>query len=166
MTPLPTGRLFGTDTGADLVLTRSFRAPAEDVWASLTESERTARWFGPWKGEAGPGKTVQVQMVFEEGQAWMDLCIEECVPPRLLKVNTVDEAGVWRLTVEVSEVDGVSELKLVHHRDTLEGAGEIGPGWEYYLDMLVAAREDKPLPSFDDYYPAQKEYFEKLSIED
>lgn len=29
-------------------------------------------------------------------------------------------------------------------------AGEVGPGWEYYLDMLVAAREGKPLPSFGD----------------
>ena len=52
MSPIPTGRLFRTDTGSDLVLSRTFRASAEDVWASLTEPERTARWFGPWKGDA------------------------------------------------------------------------------------------------------------------
>ena len=40
-------------------------------------------------------------------------------------------------------------------------AGEVGPGWEYYLDMLVAAREGKPLPSFGDYYPAQKAHYLK-----
>jgi len=27
-------------------MSRTFRAPIEDVWASLTESERTVRWFG------------------------------------------------------------------------------------------------------------------------
>jgi hypothetical protein len=27
--------------------------------------------------------------------------------------------------------------------------------------MLVAAREGKTLPSFEDYYPAQKEYYLK-----
>jgi len=40
--------------------------------------------------------------------------------------------------------------------------GDYGPGWEYYLDMLVAARDDLPTPSFDDYYPAMKGYYEAL----
>ena len=40
--------------------------------------------------------------------------------------------------------------------------GEVGPGWEYYLDMLVAAREGASLPKFDTYYPAQKDYFTAL----
>ena len=34
----PTGRLFPTADGNDLVLSRTFRAPIEDVWASVTES--------------------------------------------------------------------------------------------------------------------------------
>ena len=38
--------------------------------------------------------------------------------------------------------------------------GSVGPGWEYYLDMLVASREGDPQPSFDDYYPAQHEYYQ------
>ena len=50
----------------------------------------------------------------------------------------------------------------MHHLDTTDGVGEMGPGWEYYLDMLVAARDGSPTPSFDDYYPAMKPYFEAL----
>ncbi len=46
MSPTPTGRLSGND----LVLTRTFRAPIADVWASLTDPWRTARWSGPWQG--------------------------------------------------------------------------------------------------------------------
>jgi len=41
-----------------------------------------------------------------------------------------------------------------------EGVGEVGPGWEYYLDALVASRDGQPAPDFDDYYPAMKEHFE------
>ena len=41
--------------------------------------------------------------------------------------------------------------------------GAVGPGWEYYLDMLVASRAGEPLPDFDDYYPAQAAYYEGLA---
>ena len=33
----PTGSWTPTPTGGDLVVTRTFRAPIEDVWASITE---------------------------------------------------------------------------------------------------------------------------------
>jgi uncharacterized protein YndB with AHSA1/START domain len=65
--PTPTGRIVRTAEGRDLVLTRSFRAPIEDVWASITESERTARWFASWSGEPGPGRTIRYRLSFEEG---------------------------------------------------------------------------------------------------
>ncbi|GAB2957404.1 SRPBCC family protein [Saccharothrix stipae] len=164
MTPTPTGRLFRTEAGSDLVLTRTFRALADDVWASLTEPERTARWFGPWEGEGAPGRTVKVQLVFEEQEPWAEVRIDACDPPRRLALSMVDEAGTWRLELLLSEVDGVTELRLVHHLSTEEGMGEVGPGWEYYLDMLVASRAGAPLPAFDDYYPSQKPYFEALAV--
>ncbi|GAA2621623.1 hypothetical protein GCM10010399_60910 [Dactylosporangium fulvum] len=165
MTRPPMARLFPTATGADLVHTRTFRAPIEDVWASVTESDRTARWFGPWEGDAGPGRTVKVQMAFEEQQPWMDLHIDACEAPRRLAVSAVDDAGKWRLELLLSEADGRTELRLVHHLDTTDGIGEIGPGWEYYLDMLVAARDGASLPEFGDYYPAMQPYFTELAID-
>jgi hypothetical protein len=45
--PRPTGKLLRTGAGSDLILNRTFRAGIEDVWASETEPEHTARWFGP-----------------------------------------------------------------------------------------------------------------------
>ncbi|GAA3449219.1 SRPBCC family protein [Dactylosporangium matsuzakiense] len=154
MSPTPTGRLFGND----LVLTRTFRAPIDDVWASVTEPDRTARWYGPWKGEAGPGRTIQVQMVQEEGQPWSDMTIDACEPPRRLALA----AGEWHLELELTERGGVTELRFTQHLTGAEGAGveDIGPGWEFYLDALVAAREDGPKPDFDDYYPSMKGYYE------
>ena len=158
MSPTPTGRLFGND----LVLTRTFHAPVADVWASLTDPERTARWFGPWQGDAAPGRTIQVQMVHEESQPWMDVTIDACEPPRRLAVSAVDEHGGWHLDMVLVESEGVTELRFTQHLTGTEGVGEVGPGWEYYLDALVASHEGRPSPHFDDYYPALKKHFDEL----
>ncbi|MFI6291581.1 SRPBCC family protein [Nonomuraea sp. NPDC050790] len=163
MTIRPTARLLRADGGDDLVLTRTFRAPIEDVWASVTESERTARWFGPWEGDAGPGRTIKVQLVFEDQSPWMDMRIDACEAPRRLSVSATDEHGEWRIDLLLSEDGGTTLLEFVQHMDTLDGLADIGPGWEYYLDMLVAAREGSAKPDFDDYYPAMKPYFDDLS---
>ena len=163
MTSEPTGRLLRTTGGHDLVLTRTYRASAEDVWASITEPERTARWFGAWEGEAAPGRTIKVQMAYEEGAPWMDMRIDACEPPHRLALYAGDEAGTWRIELLVAAVDDGAELRLVHHLTAAEGIGEFGPGWEYYLDGLTAAREGGSMPSFDDYYPAQKPYYETLA---
>lgn len=156
MSPTPTGRLFGDD----LVLIRTFRAPIGDVWASVTDPRRSARWFGPWEGEAGEGRTIKVQMAYEEGLPWMDLTIEACEPPRRLAVSAGEGSQVWRLDLVLTESAGVTELRFTQHLASTEGVGEVGPGWEFYLDCLVASRVGEPLPDFGDYYPAQKEFFE------
>ncbi|QBS40060.1 SRPBCC family protein [Nocardia sp. CS682] len=162
MTTRPTGRLDRTDGKRDLILTRTYRAPIEDVWASVTESDRTARWFGPWKGEAGPGRKIQVQMALEEGQPWCDATIEVCEPPRRLGIITKDDYGTWHLEAELTETDGVTELVFTHHLDPEAKISEVGPGWEYYLDALGAARTDADRPDFEDYYPSMKQYYEAL----
>lgn len=161
MSPEPTGRVESTPTGRDLVLTRRFRAPIREVWAALTESDRTATWFGPWRGEGGEGKTIEVKMAFEEGDAWLQVTITACEPPTRLEVTSVDDWGSWDLEALLSEMgDGVTELRFLHHLDEATDVSGVGPGWEYYLDNLVAAFEGRPLPSFADYYPAQKAYYE------
>jgi len=163
MTPTPTGQLFTTEAGSDLVLSRTFRAPIGDVWASLTESDRTTRWFGPWKGEPGPGQMIEIQMVFEEGAPWLEARIEACEPPNRLAVSTINEHGTWQLELLLSEVDGTTQVRLVHHLESTEAVGEVGAGWEFYLDLLVAARTGTPTPDFADYYPSMKPYFQGLA---
>ncbi|GLW35365.1 SRPBCC family protein [Actinoplanes regularis] len=156
MSPTPTGRLFGND----LVLTRTFRASAGDVWASVTDPERTARWFGPWQGDAAPGRTIKVQMAYEEGGPWMDMTIDACEPPRRLAISAGEEPDRWHLDLMLTERAGVTELRFTQHLTGTEGVGEVGPGWEYYLDALVASRDGQPMPDFNDYYPSMKDHFE------
>lgn len=157
MTGTPTGRL----DGLDLSLTRTFRAPVRDVWASITEPDRTARWYGTWTGDAAPGRTIKVQMAYEDGQPWYDMRIDACEPPHRLALSASD--GTFRVELQLSERDAVTELRFVHHLENTDAVGEYGPGWEYYLDQLVAARDGTAQPSFDDYYPSMAAYYRGLT---
>ncbi|GIE99409.1 SRPBCC family protein [Paractinoplanes rishiriensis] len=164
MTRTPMGRLVGTADGTELVVSRTFRAGIDDVWASVTEPERTARWYGTWTGEAGPGRTIKVQMAYEDEAPWMEMRIDACEPPRRLALSAREGDNVWRIELRLHHEQGSTGLSLVHHLEPtdMEQVGSYGPGWEWYLDNLVAAREDTPQPSFDDYYPAMKEYYDSL----
>jgi uncharacterized protein YndB with AHSA1/START domain len=115
MKPTPTGRVVSTAQGRDLVLERTFRAPIEDVWASITEPERTARWLGAWKGEGAPGGTVELTMSAEDGAPVAAVHIEACEPPRHLQVAMDDAAGTWRLEAELTQAEGITTLRLTHH---------------------------------------------------
>jgi uncharacterized protein YndB with AHSA1/START domain len=163
--PSPTARISATADGYDLIFARTFRASAEDVWASVTEPERSARWFGPWRGEGAPGSTIEVQMAFEEGAPWCEMRIEGCDPPRHLALSMSDDHGLWNLELFVEQSGATTELRLIQHLKDLRAIGDVAPGWEYYLDNLVAAREQSPLPSFDAYYPSMKQHFETLAAE-
>ena len=163
MTTPPTGRLVPAAEGDQLVVSRTFRAPIEDVWASVTEPDRTARWFGRWTGDAAPGRMIKIQMSQEEQAPWLDKRIDACDPPRRLALS--DGAGKKRIELLLSHTDGLTELQLVHHLDPGDEPGALGPGWEYYLDMLVAARDGVSTPGFDDYYPAMRPYYEALATQ-
>lgn len=151
MTKNPTGHLRGND----LILTRSFKAPIEDVWESVTKSERTERWFGKWEGDGKPGATIRIKMVFEQGDAWTSATINTCEAPHHLELTT----KMAHLELKLREANGVTVLEFVHHLSDRGGAGDFGPGWEYYLDNLVAYREGMTLPMFEEYYPSQKAYY-------
>ena len=161
----PTGQMTRNDDGTfELILTRVFpNATADDVWASITESERTARWYGPWRGTPGAGNSVEVQMRYEEGEPWIPMHIDACEPPTRLAISAGDGYGSWLMELRVRELASATALDLIHHKLDPGMAESVGPGWEYYMDMLVAARNDAPLPSFDDYYPSQATYFAALA---
>jgi uncharacterized protein YndB with AHSA1/START domain len=154
----PTGRMVPTADGVDIVLTRLIRGTVQDIWESITESDRTARWFGRWEGIPEPGAQLRLQMTFEEGEPWSDIRLEACEPQRRLAVSMVD-APHWYMEITLRGQGEYTELTFVQHLDTREGAGEIGPGWEYYLDNLIASRLGVPLPTFSDYYPSMQAHY-------
>jgi hypothetical protein len=85
-----------------------------------------ASWFGKWEGDARPDNTIRILMVFEKADT-----------------RTYGES---HLELRLREDNGTTHVEFVHHLTDRKGIGELGPGREYYMDMLVRAR--------DDYYPA------------
>jgi len=150
----PTGRLEGND----LVLTRRFEAPIEDVWRSITKSESTARWYGSWTGAPGAGNTIKIKMVFEGEGPESEAHIDACEPPRRLALTSKGVYGV-RLEITLTQTDSMTELRFVHHLTDRKLARDFGPGWEYYLDNLVAARAGEKLPTFDEYFLSMQAHY-------
>lgn len=156
MTPRPTGRVRPTTAGADLVLTRTFRASIEDVWHSVTDPDSTARWIGRWERVPDREHDIRLQMSFEADAPWSPGVIERCEPPRHLAITA---GGDMQLELTLAAHGDTTELTFVHRLADPAMAGDYGPGWEYYLDMLVAARDGTARPEFTDYDPSQRAYF-------
>jgi len=161
MTIPATGRVVTTAKGQEIVIERTFRAPATDVWESIVDPVRMNRWIGTWTGDAGTGKRVQFTMTAEGQAEPEDVLIHRCDAPRHLDVESFQGEGSWRMTVDLAETDGVTTLTFRQAIDPAdEGAPSYGPGWEYYLDRLVAVMDGSEFPAWDDYYPSQAAYWQ------
>lgn len=157
----PTGRLEQADGDHRLVLERTFRAPIADVWAAVTEPARMARWIGTWSGDPASGR-VGFVMTAEGATEPSDVEIRECDPPRVLRVTTSFGEERWHLELELAEADGVTTLRFLQPGVDPDQAGSVGPGWEYYLDRLVAAETGGDVAAIDferDYYPAMAQHY-------
>lgn len=149
-TPLTTHPL-GRFVGRDLVMTRTFNAPIDDVWASITEPERVARWYGHWEGTATVGATIQVSLPAEDYETPQPYTIAACEPPRHLRLHMGEPGPVWDVEINLREHRGVTTLEFIHHLPPGTTLDQVAPGWDFYLDRLTASRNDEPLPVFDGY---------------
>lgn len=163
-----TPRATGTADAHDpdwVVLERTFAAPIDVVWAALTEPDRLVRWLGTWSGDPSQGR-IEFRMTAEgEDVPPETFHLDVCDPPRRLHLTTESaDAGTWKLRLELSEQGGVTTLAFAQHLTDPEVAASVGPGWEYYLDRLVAAETggDVAAIDFDDYYPSLSDHYRGL----
>jgi len=160
-----TGRHEIRDDHNVLVLTRTFQAPITDVWAAVTEPERMARWIGTWTGDPTSG-SVRFAMN-AEGDDVSDEAYEirACEPPHRLVVHAADDSGVWDLGLELDERNGITTLEFTQVLHDPAILDSVGPGWEYYLDRLIAAETGRDPSTIDfdrDYYPALSGHYAGL----
>lgn len=163
LTPTMTGRR--DEREADwIVLPRTFRMPRDEVWKAVTEPERLERWIGTWSGDPAEGR-VSFRMTAEgEDIPANDYVITGCRPTEHLGLEA-DAAGMhFELRLDLSEEDGVTTLLFAQRMTDAETASSVGPGWEYYLDRLVAAETggDVAGVTWDDYYPALADDYRAL----
>lgn len=158
-----------TIDGVDhLVLTRTFTAAVEDVWDSITDSDRLARWFGTWTAGRSAGQ-VLVTMTFEsdamDPEPWT---IEICEPPHRLRLHsqTEDAAQSWTLDVGMAESAGVTTMTFAQVLTEAVDVRDVGPGWDFYLDRLVAAETGGDVAAVTwgaDYIALSDDYAERFS---
>lgn len=165
---------LGTRVGADLAFTRTFRAPIDDVWAACTEPARMERWIGTWTGEPSSGEIV-FRMTAEGDDVPAEVyLVEVCEPPRRFSVRARDAASFsadgsgpqvhWQHTLELVEADGVTTLTFTQAVPEGPVGGDmvasVGPGWDYYLDRLVAscAGDDPAAIVFEPYLDRSDAY--------
>lgn len=160
--PVPTAAVERGSGGPDLVLRRTLPVPIDQTWTEVTDPSRTSRWIGPWAGNGRIGESLRLRLGAEEGAPWAEVRLIECLAPTRLQVLVVDPQDSWLLTVELVDRRARTDLRLVMHDVDPATIGEIGPGWEYYLDRLGAAVAGTPPPRFEEYFPGQKSYFEAL----
>lgn len=164
-----TGTVAKIDGHPNLVILRRFRATADEVWRELTESERLERWIGRWEGDPKTGHVTFFMTAEGQEPEPEEYTILECDRPRRFAGDTSQGEGSWHLWFELAEeTPGDTVLTFGQRLNPGEDVGSIGPGWEYYLDRLVAAQAglDADDVQWDDYFPALQVPYERLVAAD
>lgn len=132
---------------------RTYPDPPETVWAALTESDRLARWYGSFTGDARPGGVIHLTITAPEdaGGPAYPVRIMDCEPHRLLRVLVDGDGDPWDLRVElIPSADGT----VLDFRQVLPPSfspSDVGSGWHWYVDRLSAHLAGEPFPAWADY---------------
>jgi uncharacterized protein YndB with AHSA1/START domain len=158
MSRTATGRRERRDGVDWIVMERRFAAGAEDVWAALTDPDRMRRWIGTWTGDPADGHVSFLMLAEGDDVAAETMWIEERDAPHRLRLRSQvpGEDEVWRIEVDLLKRDGATTLRFAQDVPRAGLAESVGPGWEYYLDRLVAAETggNAEAVDWDTYYPA------------
>ena len=146
--------------GDELVIPRQVPLDPAEVWDALTDPQRLSAWYGTWSGDPASGR-ISITMV-DGGDSYTNADVLVCQPGREFQLR-FHGAYQWHIGVEIDAADGATALRLVHYFEGADMDPSIGPGWEYYLDSFLAAETGGEAVTFDDYFPAQAEYYSALS---
>jgi uncharacterized protein YndB with AHSA1/START domain len=163
MTAKPTGHYMVKPDGLYLQFDRLFKAPIEHVWFSLTNPTAMQAWIGTYTGRPETGG-VRFRMTFEESGEWENVSILECDPPHRFLADSGPAPGGIRVFCHLLEAGGMTTLTFAQRLHDPADAATMGPGWDYYLDRLVAARVGRQLPEWEQYYPALSDHYKELHV--
>ncbi|GAA1394313.1 SRPBCC family protein [Luteococcus peritonei] len=131
-----------TPDGSVVELRRLLRTDPEDAWDALVSPDRAARWLGRLTGDLREGGSCRITFDDQDPSAVVDGRIRRCRPTEELELTWQAPGDpVSVVHVELSPVEGGTELHLVH-RD-LQHAQDTGhaAGWQVHLEQLAAGLE-------------------------
>ena len=163
MTARPTGRLAMREDGLYLMINRLFTQPIERVWASMTRPRELEKWIGTYTGSPESG-AVRFRMSAEPDAKWEYVTILECAEPHRFTGDFGVGDDAWRATFHLVEGDGLTTLTFGQRLRNRAEASTVGPGWDYYLDRLLAVHTGGVLPKWEQYYPAHAQFYKDLIV--
>jgi uncharacterized protein YndB with AHSA1/START domain len=142
----------------------------DDLWLALTDPSRLARWYGQVEGDLRPGG--QFRLHVDDADSDSTGRVEECEPPRRLRVTTRETDESYLRGQGVPPYDGVIEATLTGGGDQtilvievrgmpLDAIAFYGAGWQIHAENLAAhlagsergdteARWDELVPPYQD----------------
>ncbi|HEY5992239.1 MAG TPA: SRPBCC domain-containing protein [Candidatus Udaeobacter sp.] len=134
-----------------LEIKRFINAPRERVYAAWTDPAELQRWFGPEDvrtikiaADVRVGGKYRWDLVKKDGEEWACLGeYRELIPGRKIVFTWKwDDDEAWEnhdsvVTVELSDRDGGTEVKLTHEKlPSEESRDRHNDGWNSVLDRL------------------------------
>jgi uncharacterized protein YndB with AHSA1/START domain len=131
--------------------TLSIDASPETVWEFFVDPEKAMRWMGiDMDLDAQPGGVYRCQVI--PGHTALGEFVEVDRPGRLVFTwgwdgNENAPPGSSTVEIELTPVDGGTNVRFQHHLDTVEAAASHKAGWDHYLPRLeIAATGGDPGP--------------------
>jgi uncharacterized protein YndB with AHSA1/START domain len=109
----------------------------DDLWLALTDPSRLARWIAEVKGDFRVGGEVHAS--FTSGWEGPGR-VEECEPPRHLRVTMAPGQGEDETTIEAELISDGDQTRLVIEERGLPLAevADHGAGWQAHIEDLAA----------------------------
>jgi len=119
----------------------------EDLWSAITDPGRVARWYGRVEGDLRPGG--QFRLYVDDADSDYTGRVEECEPPRRLRVTTRETDQSYErgqgvppydavLEATLTADDGQTVLAIEVHGMPLEAIAYYGAGWQIHAENLAA----------------------------
>jgi len=170
----PATRILGSLRSADgngvVRIEDHYDTDIDDLWSAITDPGRITRWYGRVEGELRPGG--QFRLYVDDADSDHAGRVEECDPPRRLRVTTreTDESyqrgqGVppYDETIEATlTADGDQTILVIEVRGMpLDKIAFYGAGWQIHAENLATylggrergdseARWDELVPPYQD----------------
>jgi uncharacterized protein YndB with AHSA1/START domain len=118
-----------------------------DLWSALTDPRRLARWYGQVEGDLRVGGKFRLYI---EADGWEGSgTVEECEPPRRLRVTTRESDESWQKGQGAQPFDEVIEATLTADSQhtvlvievqglPLDKIAFYGVGWQIHAESLAA----------------------------
>jgi len=147
----PAARILGSLGSADgtgvVRIEDRYNAGLADLWSAITDPGRIARWYGRVDGDLRPGG--QFHLSVDDAESDHVGRVEECEPPRRLRVTSRETAESYQRGKGVPPYDEILEATLTADGDQtvlvievrgmpLDAVAYYGAGWQIHAENLAA----------------------------